>query len=53
VDGFRIVVEWGGQQFDYRTGKGQHFVLCQSPITIDDGTLPPTMVITLPNIQQP
>jgi hypothetical protein len=53
VDGYRIVVEWGGQQFDYRTGKGQHFVLCQSPITIDDGTLPPTMVITLPNIQQP
>ncbi len=37
VDGFRVVVEVDGEEFDYRIGSGTDVRLCESGSTLTDG----------------
>ncbi len=37
VDGFRVVLEVDGEEFDYRIGSGTDVRLCESGSTLTDG----------------
>jgi hypothetical protein len=48
VEGYWIVYQVGDQLFDYRASQGGDFRLCETPLRLEGGKLPPTAVIVVP-----